>query len=128
MQEGVLGAGLAVILLLSVVIFLFTAVGLWKVYTKAGEPGWAAFIPIYNFIVLLRITNNPIWYVVLFIIPIVQFIAAIKVTLDLADVFGKGLLYAIGLAFLPMIFFPLLGFGDARYQGSGPGGGDNLTV
>lgn len=95
--------------------------GMWKVYTKAGEPGWAAIIPIYNVVVLLKIVGRPIWWVVLFLIPVVNFIVAIIVSIDVAKSFGKGTGYGIGLALLGFIFYPLLGFGDAQYQGAAAG-------
>jgi hypothetical protein len=93
--------------------------GCWKMFTKAGKPGWACLIPIYNIIVLLEIVGRPLWWIVLFLIPIVNAIAAIIVSFDLAKVFGRGVGFAIGLILLPFIFVPVLGFGSATYQGSG---------
>ena len=91
--------------------------GWWKVFTKAGKPGWAAIIPIYNFIVLLEIVGRPTWWVVLMLVPLVNIVIGIMVHLELARSFGKGTGFALGLIFLGMIFFPILGFGSARYQG-----------
>src|SRR3990172_7146129 len=89
----------------------------WKVFTKAGKPGWACIIPIYNVIVLLEIAGKPLWWIILLLIPFVNFIVMIMVYLDIARVFGKGAGTAIGLIFLPFIFWPILGFGSARYTG-----------
>ena len=89
---------------------------LWKVFTKAGEPGWAAIIPIYNFIVMLKIAGKPLWWIVLFLIPFVNFIAMILVSIAIAKNFGKGAGFGLGLAFLGFIFFPILGFGSAQYN------------
>lgn len=94
---------------------------MWKVYTKAGEPGWAALVPIYNIIVLLKIVGRPMWWIVLFLIPVVNFIALFIVSIDVAKSFGKGTGYGIGLVVLGPIFYPLLGFGDAQYQGASAG-------
>lgn len=91
--------------------------GLWKVFTKAGEPGWAAIIPIYNLYVILKIVGRPWWWLLLMLIPIVNFIILILVYIDLAKSFGKGTGFALGLIFLSFIFMPILGFGDARYLG-----------
>ena len=90
---------------------------LWKIYTKAGQPGWAGIVPIYNIIVLLNIVGRPIWWIVLFCVPFVNFIAFIIIAIDLAKSFGKDIGFAIGMVLLSFIFFPMLAFGDARYLG-----------
>jgi hypothetical protein len=110
-------AGGVVVLLIQLAILVLFIMGLWKIFEKAGKPGWAAIIPIYNLIVILEIVGKPIWWIILFLIPCVNIIIAILVYIDLAKCFGKGAGYGIGLALLPFIFFPLLGFSDAKYQG-----------
>lgn len=100
---------------LAVVIVIIA--GLWKVFVKAGKPGWAAIVPIYNFIVLLEIVGKPIWWIVLMFIPLVNFIIAIIVSIELAAKFGKSVAFGIGIALLGFIFIPILGFGDAKYRG-----------
>jgi ABC-type sulfate transport system permease subunit len=89
---------------------------LWKVFEKAGEPGWAAIVPIYNLVVLLKIAGRPLWWIILFIIPFVNFIIGIVVAFDVAKRFGKGAGFALGLVFLPFIFYPVLAWGDASYH------------
>ena len=91
---------------------------MWKVFTKAGKPGWASIIPIYNMVVLLDIAGKPVWWIILFFIPIVNFIFAILTYVGLADRFGKGGGFAVGLILLGIIFFPILGFGSAQYRGA----------
>ncbi len=98
------------------VIILFIA-SFWKVYAKAGKPGWACLIPIYNFIVILEIVGRPLWWILLCLIPGVNFIIFIIVDIDLAKSFGKSTGFGIGLFLLGFIFYPILGFGDAEYQG-----------
>jgi hypothetical protein len=110
---GGLLAGMA--LVLGVFAFIMVA-SLWKVFAKAGEPGWAAIVPIYNIIVLLKIAGKPAWWFVLMIIPIVNFIAIIALSLSVARKFGKGTGFALGLTFLSPVFYPILGFGSARYS------------
>ena len=97
-------------------ILIFGLIAMWKVFVKAGEPGWACLIPIYNLIVLLRIAGKPWWWIFLFIIPIVNFVIFIIVSIDVAKNFGKGVGFGLGLAFLSIIFYPILAFGDARYN------------
>jgi len=90
---------------------------MWRLYTKAGEPGWAAIIPIYNIIVLLKIIGRPAWWVVLLFIPLVNLVITIMMYDGLAKSFGKGTGFTIGLIFLGPIFLLILGFGSARYVG-----------
>jgi hypothetical protein len=87
------------------------------VFTKAGEPGWACIVPIYNIYILLRIAGRPGWWLILYFVPIVSIIVAIIVAIDLARAFGKGAGFGLGLVFLGFIFFPILAFGDAQYGG-----------
>ncbi len=111
---GMLFGGVFFVIWLAVLVLVIAS--LWKIFTKAGKPGWAAIVPIYNIIVLLEIIRKPIWWIVLFLIPCVNIIAAILVALELAKVFGKGAGFAIGMILLPFVFYPILGFGDAEYS------------
>ncbi|HLG42168.1 MAG TPA: DUF5684 domain-containing protein [Planctomycetota bacterium] len=88
----------------------------WKVFTKAGQPGWASIVPIYNLIVLIQISGRPLWFFVLFFIPVANLIAIILIMIDIAKKFGKGPGFGLGLALLGIIFFPILAFGDAQYN------------
>lgn len=104
------------LLCLALVVLLIA--GFWRVFTKAGQPGWAAIIPIYNVYILLKIAGRPAWWLLLFLIPIVSLVIAIIVAIDVAKAFGKGTGFGIGLALLGPIFYSILGFGDATYQGA----------
>jgi hypothetical protein len=101
---------------LLVVVLLIAA--MWKVFVKAGQPGWASLIPIYNAYILCKIAGRPGWWLLLLLIPFVNFIIAIIICIDVAKNFGKGVGFGLGLAFLGIIFFPILGFGSAAYQGA----------
>lgn len=94
----------------------------WKIFTKAGQPGWACIIPIYNLYVWCKIVGRPWWWILLMLIPFVNFIILIILIIDLAKSFGKGVGFGIGLLLLAVIFFPILGFGSAQYQGRTAGG------
>jgi hypothetical protein len=89
---------------------------LWVVFTKAGKPGWAAIVPIYNVIVMLEIVGKPMWWILLLLIPLVNIVIAIMLAIEMAKSFGKGTGFGIGLALLPFIFYPILAFGAATYQ------------
>jgi hypothetical protein len=107
-----------VFFLLFLLVFVNVAAGMWKVFEKAGEPGWAALIPIYTLVVLVKIAGKEMWWVVLMLLPCVNFVAAVMICIDIARKFGKDTVYGVGLAFLPFIFFPMLGFGPAQYNRS----------
>ncbi len=111
-------AGMATgLMVIYLAIILLMLISQWKVYTKAGKPGWAVIIPIYNIIVLLEIVDKPIWWFILMLIPFVNLVILIIVSLELAKKFGQSAGFAVGLILLPVIFYPILGFGSARYQG-----------
>lgn len=98
-------------------LVVFEVAAIWKTFVKAGKPGWASIVPIYNGIVILQIAGRPVWWFLLYFIPLVNIIIAIIVMVDFAKSFGKGVGFALGLIFLPIIFFPLLAWGDAEYLG-----------
>ena len=100
----------------SVALTILAIAGMWKVFVKAKQPGWAAIIPIYNVIVLLKIVNRPLWWFFLFLVPFVNFIMWLVVNYDLAKSFGKDVGMMLLLTFLPFIGYPMLGFGDAKYK------------
>jgi hypothetical protein len=99
---------------IQLVITVLVLASLWKVFVKAGQPGWAAIIPFYNAYILAKIAGKPDWWLILFLIPIVNIIPCIAV----AEKFGKTAGFGVGLGLLGVIFFPILGFGDARYLGA----------
>ena len=110
---GIFG-GVFMLVWLAVVVLCIA--GFWKTFTKAGEPGWAAIVPIYNLITLCKIAGRPGWWFILLLLPFVGFIVLIIVGLDVAKKFGKGQGFGVGLGLLPMIFYPILGFGSAQYR------------
>ena len=92
------------------------AIGRWKVFEKAGQPGWGAIIPVYNLFLLLRVARRPWWWLFLYAIPVANLIPLIFVPLAVARNFGKSGLFGVGLMILGFIFYPVLGFGDAQYR------------
>jgi hypothetical protein len=106
--------------LISLSVAIFMIASIWKVFAKAGKPGWAAIVPIYNLVVMLEIAGKPLWWFLLFLIPLVNIVVAFIVYISLAERFGKGAGFGVGLTLLGFIFFPILGFGDAQYNPVGP--------
>jgi uncharacterized membrane protein YhaH (DUF805 family) len=100
--------------------FLITAFMFWKVFTKAGQPGWACIVPIYNLYVLTQVAGKEWWWVLLCFIPLVNVIAFIMISLGVAKNFGKGADFAVGLFLLAIVFYPILGFGSAVYNPGAP--------
>jgi hypothetical protein len=111
------GPGIVPVIFMVALAVLMIA-SMWKIFAKAGKPGWAAIVPIYNIIVMLEIAGKPAWWIVLFLIPIVSLIASIMVAIGLANNFGKGAGFGLGLVVLSPIFYPILAFGSAQYGGS----------
>ena len=104
-----------VMILIFVAIFLFEIIAVWKVFAKAGRGGWECLIPIWSTYVLLKIAGKPGWWLILLLIPLVNIVIGIIVSISLAKTFGKGTGFGVGLALLSFIFYPILGFGDAKY-------------
>ena len=102
-------------LLIELAVIVLMIAGVWKVFEKAGQPGWAALIPIFNIYIFLKVAGKPGWWLILMLIPIVNIICGIIALVALAQNFGKGGGFVVGLIFLPFVFYPMLGFGDAKY-------------
>jgi hypothetical protein len=102
---------------ISFIIGVICVVAYWFIYKKAGHPGWAAIVPIYNIYIMLKIVGKPWWWLLLLCIPIVNIVIYIMMIGLTANVFGKSVGYAFGLFFLPFIFLPILAWGDAKYVG-----------
>lgn len=105
------------ILIIALIITVIEIVGAWLMFQKAGEPGWAAIIPIYNYLIAIKIAGKPWWYLFLMLIPFVNLVIYIILLNGLAKNFGKGTGFTLGLFFLRFIFVPILGFGNAVYCG-----------
>jgi len=104
------------LILVGIAVALFFIVSMWKVFVKAGQPGWGIFIPIYNIYLVLMIAGKPGWWLILFLIPLVNIVIGILVSIDIAKNFGKDAAFGLGLAFLGIIFYPILAFGSATYN------------
>ncbi|HSW92430.1 MAG TPA: DUF5684 domain-containing protein [Patescibacteria group bacterium] len=105
-------------LVLYVVVAVICIIVMWRLYRKASKPGWAAIVPVYNYVVLLEIIGRPIWWILLTFIPIVNIYVALVVALDLAKSFGKSTAFGIGNFLVPFITYPILAFSkNARYSG-----------
>jgi len=102
--------------IISLLILIIWFVGMWRVFEKAGEPGWGALIPFYNLWVLVRIAGNPWWWFFGLLIPLVNLVVLFIISLGVAKRFGQPVIFGIALFFLPFIFYMILGFGEMRYS------------
>jgi hypothetical protein len=105
------------ILFCSLAIGILIIAAQWKVFVKAGQPGWACIIPIYNTYIMLKIGGKPWWWLLLLLIPGVNLIFAIWIINMISKSFGKDEGFTVGLLLLGIIFWPILGFGSAKYLG-----------
>ena len=114
-SEAVAGFGI-VFWIFYFALIIFMIVVMWKIFVKAGKPGWGCIIPIYNIILQLEIAGRPFWWLFLLLIPYVNIFFAVVIILDMAKVFGKDeSLFEAGMLFLPFIFFPILAFDSSEY-------------
>jgi hypothetical protein len=116
------------IVMLIFFLFIFLIASMWQVYTKVGEPGWAVLVPVYNSYVLARIGGKPGWLGIVACLagfipiagPIIVVVLGLIIAIGVVKTFGKGGLFGLGLAFLPFIFYPILGFGSSEVTGMEP--------
>jgi hypothetical protein len=111
------GAGVAGIILYVAVVYAILVIPYWVIFKKAGQEGWPALIPIYSTYILLKIIGRPGWWLILFLIPIVNLVIYIIMMNDLSKSFGHGVGFTLGLLFLSIIFVYILAFGSSTYRG-----------
>ncbi len=112
---ALIGLGIGVLVFV-LAIFVFAIVCQWKVFAKAGQPGWACIVPIYNLVVLIQIANKPLWWIILMLIPIVNIVILIIILHRISLSFGKNAGFTVGLIFLNIIFWAILAFDKSEYK------------
>lgn len=98
------------------IVAVIMIAAMWRIFTKAGRPGWAALVPIYNSLQTIWTAGKPWWWLLMFLIPIVNVVFAVMLAYNLAKAFGKGVGYTLLILFLPIIGYPMLAWGDAKYR------------
>lgn len=119
------GAGMSFVF--GLIAYAVSALVLMGVFKKAGKPAWAAWVPIYNTIVLLEVVGRPVWWFVLLLVPFVNIAVLIIVMNDLSKSFGQGVGFTVGLVLLPVIFLAILGYGSSDYRGPAAAAGAPST-
>ena len=126
------GSGIVVFLILALVFYVLVSLGLYGTFIKAGQPGWAGFVPLYNFIVLLRVAGRPKtwgWFLLMLIIPYIGslafFVLYIIVANDVSKSFGHGTAFTVGLVipYVSAVFYYILWLGPSQYRGPAAMGG-----
>lgn len=105
------------LLIICLYIKVIQTVGLWFLFRKADEPGWASIIPVYNILTAIKVAGKPWWYILLLLIPVVNIVIAVLILNGLSKSFGQGGWFTVGLFFLRCVFVPILGFGKSQYVG-----------
>lgn len=116
---GLLGvvAGVGIVSwIISMAVCVVMIIAMWKIFKKAGKNGWEAIVPVYNMIVMLEISNIPIWQIVFYFIPFANIYIMFKQYIELSKKFGKSTGFGVLTAFFPFICLPILGFGSAKYE------------
>lgn len=123
-SDGAVAGVLLFIWLIALIVGIFMAVCLWRIFTKAGRPGWAAIVPVYNSWVLFETVGYPGWWVLLAFIPVVNIFPLVMMLVSyykLGKLFGKSDVFSVLLIFFPVILLPVLAFGSAQFNGAASG-------
>jgi hypothetical protein len=127
------GGGAFALIILYIALYIIFSLGVYGTYKKAGpygDPAWAAFVPIYNFIILLKVAGRPTWWGWFLLLPIIPFLGSIALLVisiivlnDVSKSFGHGGGFTVGLVLLSVIFWYILWLGKSVYRGpAGPAG------
>lgn len=103
--------------LIGLAVTIFILIAWWKIFVKAGKPGWAAIVPFYNMYCMFEMSFGNGWMFLLCFVPCVNVVMLIIMWIKLAQAFGQGAAFGVGLIFLPIVFLPILAFGDSQYYG-----------
>ena len=125
-NSGMSAGGTLTLILIVLAIVVFS-LGMYGTFKKAGQPGWAAFVPIYDYWVLLRIVGRPGWWLALALLGFIPFVGSTAVLVicvivfnDLSKSFGHGGWFTVGLVLLGPIFYYILWLGKSTYRGPAP--------
>ncbi|SOD20205.1 DUF5684 domain-containing protein [Pedobacter xixiisoli] len=114
---GILAGIGATFIIIYLAVIVISIAGMWKTFEKAGKPGWACLIPIYNTYIMIEIVGKPSIWLLWCLLPCVNIVFSIWLINLMSKSFGKEEGFTVGLILLPFIFWPMLGFGSAKYVG-----------
>jgi hypothetical protein len=114
--NGASGLSGGTMLIVEIIWIVLVVAGLWKMFVKAGQPGWGAIIPFYNIYLMIKVAGRPGWWLILYFIPFVNIVIQLIVSVDIAKNFGHGAGYGVLLWLFAPIMYLVLGFGGDQYQ------------
>lgn len=114
---GIMLVYLLAVLFVAFVLSVLLLIAEWRIFSRAGCPGWAVLVPFYNTYCLFKLLFGNGWLFLLMLVPVVNWILCLVVPFRLARVFGAGFGFGLGLLFLPAVFMLILGFGSFYYEG-----------
>lgn len=120
--------GLIVILVVYLAFVGLMIASIWTIFTKSGKPGWAAIVPIYNIIVMLEIAKKPMWWILLFLVPIANIVVAVMMWNEIVKSFGRTSAFTVGLILLAPVFLPMLAFGSGNPSANAPYNGNDALL
>ena len=117
MKNAMMGAGLILYMLVFLLAIVFFIIVWWKIFNKAGEPGWAILVPFYSAYEQFKIAFGNGLFFLFLLVPLANVAIALMFPFKLAKAFGKGVGFGFGLWLLPIVFLPILAFGSAEFEG-----------
>ena len=116
MGGSIVGFNIAIVGVVFIVLpVVLLVIPTWRIYVKAGEPGWSAIVPLFSQYTLCTVVGRPVWWLIWLLIPYVNFVFWLIFAMDLARVFSRSKGFGIGIWLLPFVFLPILGYGSAEY-------------
>ena len=104
-----------VITIVALVLLPVLIASMWRIFTKAGEPGWHAIVPFLNTYTMIKVAGKPGWWFLLYLVPCVNYVVAFVVFFNVAKQFGRSAAFGVGTALLSPIFLPILAFGSSEH-------------
>ena len=117
MTGEIFGPDVLIVVIVVAISVLLTVVPMWRIFRRAGRPGWAAIVPIFSQYTLCEVVGRPVWWLIWLLIPYVNVVFWLIFAIDLARSFGRSSGFGVGMWLLPFIFVPILGYGSAPYLG-----------
>ena len=108
-----------VMMIINIIFLVIILISYWKIFEKAGKPEWAAIVPFYNMFIMVEVAQKPTWWFAMMFVPFANIVFMIMIMNGVSKSFGKTEGFTVGLVLLPIIFFPILAFGSAKYLDKG---------
>jgi hypothetical protein len=118
---GILMVIIAIVFAISLALGAIMIISMWRLYTKAGRPGWASIVPFYNQIVMIKIIGRPLWWFAMMFVPFANIVFSVMIMLEFVKSYGKDTWFGVASLFFPYVIFPIMAF-DKNIRYVGPAG------